>query len=288
MQLERIIGMEVMKVINNSFVCSVDSEGKEIVVMGKGIGFGAKPGKAIDEKAIEKIFRMEDTNTGNRFQELIKKLPMEHMRLASDIIDYAKTKYGKHLNESIYIALTDHINFAIERFKQGMRFANPLLTEVRQFYKSEYLIGDYAVQMIERELGIHFDESEAASIALHIVNAEFNTKMGEAMRITTMIQEILDKVKESFHFELDEESIHYSRFVSHVKFLCQRILKKEMLDFMDNTFIEMIKKSYPEEYVCSKTIGEFIKEKYDYQVTREELMYLAIHIKRMRDASVEE
>lgn len=280
--------MEVLKVINNSFVCSLDSEGKEIVVMGKGIGFGAKPGKVIDEKAIEKIFRMEDTNTGNRFQELIKKLPMEHMRLASDIIDYAKTKYGKHLNESIYIALTDHINFAIDRFKEGMRFANPLLTEVKQFYKSEYLIGDYAVQMIEREIGIPFDESEAASIALHIVNAEFNTKMGEAMRITTMIQEILDKVKESFHFELDEESIHYSRFVSHVKFLCQRILKKEMLDFMDNTFIDMIKKSYPEEYMCSKTIGEFINEKYDYQVTREELMYLAIHIKRMRDASVEE
>lgn len=280
--------MEVLKVINNSFVCSLDSEGKEIVVMGKGIGFGMKPGKTIDEKAIEKIFRMEDLNTGNRFQELLKKLPMEHMRLASDIIDYAKTKYGKHLNESIYIALTDHLNFAIERFKKGMRFANPLLTEVKQFYKSEYLIGDYAVQMIEREIGIRFDESEAASIALHIVNAEFNTKIGDAMRITAMIQEILDKVRETFHFELDEESIHYSRFVSHVKFLCQRILKKEMLDFMDDTFIEMIRKSYPEEYECSKTIGEFIKDKYDYQVTREELMYLAIHIKRMRDASIEE
>lgn len=280
--------MEVLKVINNSFVCSLDSEGKEIVIMGKGIGFGMKPGKTIDEKAIEKVFRMEDLNTGNRFQELLKKLPMEHMRLASDIIDYAKTKYGKHLNESIYIALTDHLNFAIDRFKQGMRFANPLLTEVKQFYKSEYLIGDYAVQMIDREIGIRFDESEAASIALHIVNAEFNTKIGDAMRITAMIQEILDKVRVTFHFELDEESIHYSRFVSHVKFLCQRILKKEMLDFMDDTFIEMIRKSYPEEYECSKTIGEFIKDKYDYQVTREELMYLAIHIKRMRDASIEE
>ncbi|MSS64917.1 BglG family transcription antiterminator LicT [Velocimicrobium porci] len=279
--------MEVLKVINNSFVSAYDTEGKEVVIMGKGIGFGTKPGKKIDEKIIEKIFRIEDSKEGTKFQELLRNLPMEHMRLTSDIIDYAKTKYGKHLNESIYIALTDHINFAIERYHKGMKFVNPLLMEVKQFYKSEYLIGDYAVQLIKKETGILFDESEAASIALHIVNAEYNTKMGEAMKITTMIQEILDKVKECFQFRLDEESLHYSRFVSHVKFLCQRIMKKELLNCMDEKIVEMVKENYPEEYDCSKKIGSFIHDKYDYEVTNEELMYLAIHIKRMRDASLE-
>ena len=280
-------GMEVLKVINNSFVSAYDKEGKEVVIMGKGIGFGTKPGRKIDEKIIEKIFRIEDSKEGTKFQELLRNIPMEHMRLTSDIIDYAKTKYGKHLNESIYIALTDHINFAIERYHKGMKFVNPLLMEVKQFYKSEYLIGDYAIQLIKKETGIMFDESEAASIALHIVNAEYNTKIGEAMKITTMIQEILDEVKECFHFHLDEESLHYSRFVSHVKFLCQRIMKKELLNCMDEKIIEMVKENYPREYDCSKKIGSFIRDKYDYEVTNEELMYLAIHIKRMRDVSLE-
>ena len=36
--------MKVTKVINNNFVCSCNEKNKEIIVMGKGIGFKAKVG----------------------------------------------------------------------------------------------------------------------------------------------------------------------------------------------------------------------------------------------------
>lgn len=280
--------MKVAKVINNNFVSAVDEQGKEIVVMGKGMGFRYKAGDTVPEKSIEKVFYIKDSKQTGKFQELVKKLPVEHMRLAVEIIEYAQDICGKSLNEGIYITLTDHINFAIKRYKENMTFSNPLLWEIKQFYRSEYLIGDYAVKLIAKRTGIHFKEDEAASIALHIVNAEYNTGISETMRITTMIHEILGVVKESFQFEVDEESIHYSRFVSHVKFLCKRILKNELLNSMEQEFINMIQKSYPEEYACSCKIGEFIKEKYSYCVTQEELMYLAIHVKRMRDTIEEE
>ncbi len=52
-----------------------------------------------------------------------------------------------------------------------MLFGNPLLREVRTFYREEYLIGTFALDLIERRLGIAFPADEAASIALHIVNA---------------------------------------------------------------------------------------------------------------------
>lgn len=275
--------MEIVKVINNNFVSALDDQGKEMVVMGKGIGFRYKAGEKVPEKFIEKVFFIEDSKQTKKFQELVKKLPVEHMRLALEIIAYAKNTCGKSLNEGIYITLTDHINFAIKRYKENMVFSNPLLWEIKQFYRTEYLIGDYAVKLIAEKTGIQFKEDEAASIALHIVNAEYNTGISETMRITTMIHEILEVVKESFQFEVDEESIHYSRFVSHIKFLCKRILKKELLNSMEQEFIDMIQESFPEEYECSCRIGEFIKEKYKYEVTAEELMYLAIHVKRMRD-----
>ena len=47
--------MQIIKVINNNVISSEDDKGKEIIVMGKGIGFGKKAGEEIDETKIEKV-----------------------------------------------------------------------------------------------------------------------------------------------------------------------------------------------------------------------------------------
>ena len=65
-----------------------------------------------------------------------------------------------------------------------MMFSNPLIREVRSFYHAEYLIGEYAIAMIERDLGVKLPVDEAASIALHIVNAEYDAPMGDTIKIT--------------------------------------------------------------------------------------------------------
>ena len=41
--------MKILKVINNNVVSACDDKGKEIVVMGKGLGFGKKNGDILDE-----------------------------------------------------------------------------------------------------------------------------------------------------------------------------------------------------------------------------------------------
>ena len=46
--------MQIIKVINNNVISSEDDKGKEIVVMGKGIGFGKKAGEEIEETKIER------------------------------------------------------------------------------------------------------------------------------------------------------------------------------------------------------------------------------------------
>ena len=37
--------MVIEKVINNNIVSAYDDTGKEVVIMGRGIGFGTKPGR---------------------------------------------------------------------------------------------------------------------------------------------------------------------------------------------------------------------------------------------------
>lgn len=60
--------MKVTKVINNSFVCAYDTNNKEVVVMGKGLGFRAKEGDIIDKKCIENIFVMNSKYTIDKFK----------------------------------------------------------------------------------------------------------------------------------------------------------------------------------------------------------------------------
>ena len=106
--------MVIQKVINNNVISAYDENQQEVVIMGKGIGFKAHTGDAIDESRVEKVFRIENEKLSRQFQEILENIPLEHMQLTSDIITYAKKNLNVQLNQSIYITLTDHINFAIQ------------------------------------------------------------------------------------------------------------------------------------------------------------------------------
>lgn len=274
--------MKIDKIINNNIVSAIEADGKEVVIMGRGLGFGMKPGKEIPEGKIEKVFRLDSQNSTDKFKELLANLPLEHIQASTEIINYAKSVLNRRLNQSIYITLTDHINFAIERFKEKMMFTNLLLNEIKTFYKEEYLIGEYAVALIERRIGITLPVDEAGFIALHIVNAEYNTAMRDTIDITTLIQNVVKIVKEYFSMDLDETSLNYQRFVTHLRFLAQRIIGGEMLNSDNPEFNQLISQMYPEEYACSLKLKDYIQVTYHHDVTEEETAYLAVHIKRIR------
>ncbi len=274
--------MNILKIINNNIVSALDERGEEIIVMGKGLGFQAKAGNIINADKIEKVFRLNDESETGKFKDLLKAMPLEHIQISVEIIEYAKSVINKRMNPNVYITLTDHIDFAISRMKDGIQFSNPLLLEVKAFYPSEYLIGEYAVGLIRKELGIQLNADEAASIALHLVNAEYNTDMSSTMQITSTIGEVIDIVEDHIGMKLDEESLHYSRLITHLKFLVQRIFARQLLDDSIEELAYMIQSKYPSEYKCSQKIVEYIRNKYpDYEVSQDEMTYLAVHIRRI-------
>ena len=281
------LGMRIDRVINNNVVSAVEENGTEVVVMGKGVGFQMRHGMTIPEEQIEKVFRLDNPSSMDQFKNLVASLPPERLQISTEVIQYAKGVLNKKLSPNIYLTLTDHINFAIERFQDHMLFGNPLLREVRAFYKEEYMIGTFALDLIERRLGIAFPVDEAASIALHIVNAEYNTKMRDTIDITRIIQDVLDLVREYFQMELDETSLSYERLITHLRFLAHRIYSGESLD--DGAGLEefhaMIRQMYPEEYACSRGVKEFIWQTYGHEVSEEEVSYLSVHIRRVRNCS---
>lgn len=274
--------MEVQKVLNNNVVI-INDHGEEKIVMGKGIGFSKHRGDDIDEKKVNKIFVLNSEDSMNKMAELLNDIPYEYVTFAQDIIAYAKTTLGKRLDEKINIDLTDHIYTAIKRVKQGIIVKNALLWDIQKFYQDEYDIGMYALDEIEKTFKIRLPDDEAGFIALHLVNAELSEgNIDEIYAITEIMQEIMNIITRTFRKEFDRESVYYYRFMTHLRFFAQRLLNKTTYkDEDDMDLFEMIKKKYPSSYKCTEIIKDYVKNRYQYDISGEEEMYLTIHIERL-------
>lgn len=273
--------MKIIKILNNNAISSFDESNNEIVIMGKGIGFQKKSGEEIEESKIEKIFKMPSANA-SQFKKLVEEMPYEQIKVADEIIAYAKDALGRKLNKNIYITLTDHLNFALERQKQGITFQNALLWEIERFYNKEFQIGCKAVEIISERLHVELTKDEAGFFALHIVNAEMDIgDMHQAMAMPGIIKDILNIVKYTFGIEIDENSLSYERFITHLKFFVQRAVTNQCYPTDDEEFVKTLKNKFPESYECAVRIKDYMNKKMQYDTGEEELMYLTMHISRI-------
>ena len=101
------------------------------------------------------------------------------------------------------------------------------------------------------------------------------------MNMTNMIQNIINIVKFHYKIELDEYSLHYERFITHLKFFSQRIFRGKEIEDEDTSLSEIMKEKFKEAYKCAEKIKKYIKSEFDSNLTDEEMMYLAVHINRV-------
>lgn len=273
--------MKIEKILNNNAVVTLNDKGKETIVMGRGIAFKRRVGDILDPDQIDKTFTLSDKNISSKFQELLSDIPMEHVLLSERIINYAKIKLGKKFNDSIYLTLPDHISAAIQRYKENIVIKNPLVWDIKRFYKDEFEVGLKANQVVEEETGVKFLEDEAAFIAMHFVNALLNEEISNVYEITRIMQEVSDIVRHYFLIEFDESSLYYYRFITHLKFFAQRVLNNFHYDDDCKDLLQVIKFKYKKSYQCVEKIKLFIKEKYKYELKDEEMLYLTVHISRI-------
>ena len=275
--------MIIERIINNNVVSALDEDGKEIVVMGNGIGFGKKKGQTCDENRIEKVFHMEDERVLSQFKDLLAKLPLEYIQLSYDIISYAKQELGVKLNQNVYITLTDHISFALERLSDGMTFTNALHSEIRRFYPTEYSVGIHALHLIKEKTGISLPEDEAASIALHLVNAELNLQMRDIWVLTNMIGKMMDVIVQYLPI-LKEESLEMDWLLSYLKFVtCRVLMMKPLKEKGDEGLYRYLQSNCPELMEGVESIAGMLQEEYGCHMTEEEQLYLGVSLKRIKD-----
>ncbi|MED1481241.1 BglG family transcription antiterminator LicT [Bacillus altitudinis] len=273
--------MIISKVINNNVVSAYDDEQHELVIMGRGIAFQKKSGDPIDEERIEKVFSIQNKDISEKFKTLLYDIPIEYMQVCEAIIDHARTTLNKNLNDSIYVTLTDHITFAIERHQKGMDIKNALLWEIKRLYKEEFMCGVEAIRIIQDKLNIHLPEDEAGFIAMHIVNAELNEEMPNVIQITKLIQDILNIVKYHFQIDLDEESLNYFRFVTHLKFFGQRLFNETQMENQNEFLYAVVKEKNTAAFQCAEKINDYVQKEYNRSLIEDEMLYLTLHIDRV-------
>lgn len=275
--------MKIFKILNNNVAVVLDEKGEEKIVMGKGICFKKKAGGEIDPKTVDKTFALAAGEVSNKFQVLIQDIPMEHMALGEEIIAEARRRLGKKLNDMIYISLIDHVHTSIIRFLDGVTVKNVLLWDIRRFYKEEYQIGLWALEQIKEKFKVELPEDEAGFIALHLANAQMDQEVMHNMyEITRIMQELVNIVKYYFQISFDEDDVYYYRFITHLKFFAKRLVERKIYTEDENDDLwAVIREKYPKAYGCVEKITAFIEKKYEYELSREEQLYLTIHIERV-------
>lgn len=272
--------MKVLKVINNNVVSCMDDHGQEAVVMGRGLGFQAKPGGELDPASAEKIFRMESREQVLKLQDLISRVTPGLLELCTEIVDYAGKTLARGLNPSIYLTLTDHIQFAMERCRQNKNLQNALLTEVRVFYPEEFTIGCYALEQISIHMGLELPVDEAASIALHLVNAEYDRTMNATMRAAQALKPMVELLEGCEELSLPRSGLRYDELIVHLKFMAMEAFTgKETGDELP-----MVPASYlntiPAAWKLSKTICDYLGSQSGRTISGTEAACLAICIQR--------
>lgn len=275
----------VIKRIYNNNVAMVEDEGVERIAIGRGITFGRSRGDELDTSAVEKVFTLDDPDSLNRLERLIKGIPSEYLSVAEDIVAMLRAELGSDVDDNVLIALTDHISMAIERERAEVPCDNPLLMETRRFYKKEFALALRAQDIIEDRLGIRVSEGEVGFITLHIVNATMQRRADHLMLSISMINEILGIVAEAFDLVYDEESIQYERFLRHLQFFAQRVLDKSVVQSEDTFLFHLGKDQYPAAIECTERIGEHVASTYGCAVADAEKGYLVYHIMNLVNAA---
>ena len=253
-------------------------DGREAIVLGKGIGFQKRPGDPVEERRIEKVYYVQD-EMQTKFLQMLQDVEPSVMRSAEQILAMAEDA-GFSMSNQATISLIDHIGFAIERQKKGIQLPNLLLNETQLLYQKEYDLGRRSLKIIEDCCGITLPEDEAGYIALHLVT--ISVDRNAAYFSLKFIKGALDIVRETYRIDLQQNSLDTMRLTTHLKFLAQRIFRHE--DWKDDSMEDMYRyllEQNPKNQECLDRLNDYISKTFHYTLNQQEKFYLLIHLTKV-------
>lgn len=281
MEYKPKIKYKVLKVFNNN-VLLVNESNVEKILFGKGIGFGKKTGDELSINGnVDKIFVIEDKENTSRFNQLISTVDNKLIGLCEEIIYMIGKELNEELNEKIHISLTDHIAFTLKRLKENDEIYNPFLIETETLYNTEFEVAKKAIGILENALNVEIPDGEIGFITLHIHSARNKGKLSNSVKYAFICNSIIEIIEDSLSVKIDRQSLDYARFVTHIRFTIERIMKNQPIK---NDLLDAIKKQYISSYKLAKKVCKYIENELYVKVTEDEVAYIALHIEKFKSA----
>ncbi|WP_106344650.1 BglG family transcription antiterminator [Planifilum fimeticola] len=272
--------------LNNNVLVVRSPDGEEEILIGRGLGFGARRGNPIDpeDPRIEKRFTLANPDNRAKFKQLFTVVSDEVIGVAEEIIAHATPLLGP-LHEHIHVALPDHIGFALKRLKGGLEIDNPFLEEIRFLYPEAWGPAADAAKLMEKRFGVKIPDSEIGFLTLHLQAARERGKWSETIRVTEGVRAAVQEMERQLNRSLPRESLDYVRFVTHVRFAVQRALTAQPIV---NPLIRAIRERLPESFRRAQAVADRLEDRLHIKLPEDEVAYLAMHVARFtgeRDAS---
>lgn len=280
---------KTFKVVNNNIIIVKDSNGREMIAIGKGLGFKKSKNDVVYPDEVMKTYVYVDRQK-NLNLTLFEEVSFEIVEVAQHIIDYATSTLKQKYNVNLLVSLSDHIDFSVKQFREGNNTVKLFNEEIKRFYKEEYQVGKYAINYINQTLNVELSKDEATSIAFHLIVASQEKTNIETRELLEGVNRIVDITMRHLGKQIDEDSLAYSRYIIHLKFFLSRIVSSQTSNGsseLTNIFGQLVTK-YEGVEKCINEISEYINEKFNYVCTDEDCIYLMIHIVRLHELQREE
>lgn len=272
----------IKKSLNNSMLL-VDHDQREMILFGKGIGFGAKPGTPIDLNQVEKVFLPLNDLKSRHFLSLTDTIPAAFFELSHEILLLARGLCGDKLNSVLLFTLAEHLHFAVERSRSGQVILNKLSWEVKRYYPQEYSVGVQARERVSALFDVSLPEDEAVNIAFHLINASSQSDDSHAHQQVELVNRIAEIVRYKLRNAIDTGSVNYMRFITHLRYFAERVLAGKIIFSETEDFYQELMRHRPDAMTVAWVIRDYVQEKHQLTLPKDELTWLSIHISRLMD-----
>lgn len=273
----------IKKILSNNVVF-VEKENKNYILVGRGIGFGKKKGFVLENPDIidEKFISLKGLSE-NEYENFLSNIDPKIIEQVEAIIEMVKNELGEGLNPNVHVGLIDHINFAINRLKEGIEIVNPFLSETKLLYPAEYNLAEKAVNMLKENLKIYIPEAEVGFLALHIYGGRGEKSKKEALESSRMMNTILSYIEKKFNMKIDKNSFDYKRFIMHLKGVLDRVSNNKTIE---NILLSKVKEELMIEFKVAFDISKIIEKTLKVSMPESEIGYIALHLHRLNSQKV--
>jgi transcriptional antiterminator len=276
--------LTIEKVLNNNVVIAFHDTYKEVVLIGKGIGFNTNKGDPISFDKADKTFLLKDEKEKEQYVNLLPHIDENIIIFIHELLLFVEEQMGKELNEHIHVALTDHLAFAINRAKKDMQFSNPFLYEIEALYPKEYQVAKGVVKKVEDRMDIEFPDGEIGFIALHIHSAVSDKSLRDINRYNLLISQLVEIIEKNLTIQLKKDDVDYHRLIQHLHRAIDRAHQGQAIG-EENKLEELLKNEYPVCYNLAWKLIKVMQNQLNKPVDEAEVLYLTIHLQRLINKS---